>query len=106
MTPALTLANGARMPIVGLGLWKVAKTEAPSLVQQALRAGYRHLDCACDYGNEAEVGAGIRAALREGVCSRKDLWVTSKLWNTYHARQHVQPEVAQAALDGGPDVLP
>lgn len=99
MTQALTLANGARMPLVGLGLWKVAKPEAPGLVQQALRAGYRHLDCACDYGNEAEVGVGIRAALREGICNRQDLWVTSKLWNTYHARQHVRPAVERSLRD-------
>jgi D-xylose reductase len=105
MTQTLTLANGARMPLVGLGLWKVAKAEAPGLVQQALRTGYRHLDCACDYGNEAEVGAGIRAALREGVCDRKDLWVTSKLWNTYHARQHIRPAIERSLSDLGLDYL-
>jgi len=44
------------MPVVGLGLWKVSREETAGLVQAAIRAGYRHLDCACDYGNEAEVG--------------------------------------------------
>ena len=52
-------------------------------VVDAIRIGYRHLDCACDYGNEEQVGEGIRRALEEGlVASRSDLWVTSKLWNT------------------------
>jgi D-xylose reductase len=78
------------MPAIGLGLWKVPKPSAAELVRQAIRAGYRHLDCACDYGNEAEVGAGIAAALDAGECRREELWVTSKLWNTYHARPHVR----------------
>jgi D-xylose reductase len=93
------------MPLVGLGLWKVAKAEAPDLIHQALRAGYRHLDNACDYGNEAEVGAGIRAALGDGVLKRDDLWVTSKLWNTYHARPHVRPAVERTLRDLGLDYL-
>ena len=89
-TPYLTLADGGRLPAVGLGLWKVPKPGAANLVRQAIRTGYRHLDCACDYGNEPEVGVGIAAALAAGECRREELWVTSKLWNTYHAREHVR----------------
>ena len=47
---------------------------------ESLKAGVRHLDCACDYGNEKEVGDGIHRALQEGLCTRADLWITSKLW--------------------------
>jgi D-xylose reductase len=90
-TPTLTLPAGGRLPLVGLGLWKVARADAAALVREAVRAGYRHFDSACDYGNEAEVGDGLRAALDAGLCRRDDLWVTSKLWNTYHARGHVRP---------------
>ncbi len=104
-TPALTLRTGDRLPAVGLGFWKVPKPDAAGLVQQAIRVGYRHLDCACDYGNEAEVGAGIRAALAGGLCRREDLWVTSKLWNTYHARGHVRPAVERSLRDLGLDYL-
>src|SRR5579859_5568120 len=96
MTPSLTLATGDNMPVVGLGLWKVPRPSAAELVQQAIRIGYRHLDSACDYGNEAEVGAGIRAALSAGDCRREDLWVTSKLWNTYHAREHIRPALQRS----------
>lgn len=99
ITPTIRLANGSQLPAVGLGLWKVPKTAAPDLVLQAIRTGYRHLDCACDYGNEAEVGAGIRAALEAGLCRREQLWVTSKLWNTYHAREHVRPAVERTLKD-------
>jgi D-xylose reductase len=95
----LTLHSGAKLPAVGLGLWKVPRSAAAGLVRQAIRTGYRHLDCACDYGNEAEVGEGIRAALGAGECRREELWVTSKLWNTYHAREHVRPAVERTLRD-------
>ena len=97
--PTLTLANGDRLPAIGLGFWKVPKPAAPSLVPEAIRAGYRHLDCACDYGNEAEVGMGLRAALDAGLCQRQDLWITSKLWNTYHAKEHVRPALERTLAD-------
>lgn len=105
MTPAITLAAGGRLPAVGLGLWKVPNPAAADLVVRAVTAGYRHLDCACDYGNEKEVGDGIRAALGAGLCRREDLWVTSKLWNTYHARGHVRPAVERSLRDLGLDYL-
>ena len=60
-SPALTLADGGQFPSVGLGMWKMPKPALPGLVQEAIKLGYRHLDCACDYGNEPEVGAGITA---------------------------------------------
>src|SRR5215218_6761472 len=98
-TPSLALAGGGKLPAVGLGFWKVPKPAATDLVRQAIRTGYRHLDCACDYGNEPEVGDGIAGALAAGECRREDLWVTSKLWNTYHARQHVRPAVERTLRD-------
>jgi len=63
--------------------------------------GYRHLDCACDYGNEAEVGEGIRQAIAEGLVTREELWVTSKLWNTYHRSEHVEPACRKTLADLG-----
>ncbi len=99
MTTSFTLSDGGKLPAVGLGFWKVPKPDAAGLVQAAVRAGYRHLDCACDYGNEAEVGDGIRAAVQAGLCRRDDLWVTSKLWNTYHARERVRPAVERTLRD-------
>ena len=90
---------------MGLGLWKIARPDAPGLVEEAIRDGYRHLDSACDYGNEVEAGQGIRAALARGLCRRDDLWVTSKLWNTYHEPQHVRPAVERSLRDLGLDYL-
>ena len=92
-------------PAMGLGLWKVARSEASAVVEEAIRVGYRHIDSACDYGNEEEAGQGIRAAIEKGLCRREDLWVTSKLWNTYHEPQHVRPAVERTLRDLGLDHL-
>jgi D-xylose reductase len=103
--PVIKLISGDQLPTVGLGFWKVPRDAAAALTVEAIRAGYRHLDCACDYGNEAEVGAGIRAAIEQGLCRREELWITSKLWNTYHSRQHVRPALERSLRDLGLDYL-
>ena len=87
------------LPAVGLGLWKIDRAVVGDLVAEALRVGYRHLDSACDYGNEAEVGVGLERALADGLCRRDEVWVTSKLWNTYHEPQHVRPAVERTLRD-------
>lgn len=98
------LADGGALPSVGLGCWKIEKPVAAEVVVQAARIGYRHFDCACDYGNEAEVGDGLAQAMEEGV-AREDLWITSKLWNTYHRREHVRPAIERSLDDLGLDYL-
>jgi D-xylose reductase len=95
----MRLANGDRMPAVGLGFWKIDPEQAAGAVAEAIRCGYRHLDCACDYGNEPQIGAGLQQAFRSGRCKREDLWVTSKLWNTYHAPEHVRPALERSLRD-------
>ncbi|MEL7537067.1 MAG: aldo/keto reductase [Pseudomonadota bacterium] len=93
------------MPAVGFGLWKIDRSDTADMVTAALTAGYRHLDSACDYGNEVEAGDGIRKALQNGVLSRDELWVTSKLWNTYHRPEHVEPALRRTLADLGLDYL-
>ncbi len=105
MIPALTLDTGASLPSVGFGFWKVDKPVASAVCQTAIQSGYRHLDCACDYGNEQEVGRGITQAITNGLCRREDLSVTSKLWNTYHAAEHVRPACEKSLRDLGLDYL-
>ena len=87
------------IPQVGFGLWKVPKDVCSSAVFKAIELGYRHLDSASDYGNEKEVGQGIKAALEKGLCTREELWITSKLWNTYHHPDHVQPALDKTLQD-------
>ncbi len=89
-----TSLNSIGMPNIGFGLWKIAPQDCAQAVYNAIVAGYRHFDSASDYGNEQQVGDGIHKALADGLCKREDLWITSKLWNTYHAPEHVE-----AALD-------
>lgn len=102
---SICLKWGAKLPKVGFGFWKVEQDSAAEVCRNAIEVGYRHLDCACDYGNEAEVGQGIAQAISEGLCEREDLWVTSKLWNTYHAPEHVQLACEKSLLDLGLDYL-
>ncbi|MGY8771201.1 MAG: aldo/keto reductase [Pirellulales bacterium] len=104
-TLSLKLNTGAQIPAVGLGVWKIEKSATADVIKEAIRVGYRHLDCACDYGNEKEVGDGIRAAIQEGLCTREELWVTSKLWNTYHAAEHVPQALERSLNDLGLDYV-
>jgi 2,5-diketo-D-gluconate reductase A len=78
--PTFKLNSGYSIPSVGLGTFKVSPSLTANLVEQALRLGYRHIDTAAIYGNEAEVGQGIRAA----AVPRDQLFVTTKLWNDHH----------------------
>ena len=87
------------LPAVGLGLWKIEKHAVAELIEHAIQSGYRHLDSACDYGNEMEVGVGIESVLSKGLCRREDLWVTSKLWNTFHKPEHVRPALERTLRD-------
>ena len=104
MSELMTVGKGA-MPRVGLGLWKIDPRETAAMVAQAITAGYRHLDSAADYGNEVEAGEGISQALEAGSCQREDLWVTSKLWNTFHRPEHVRPACERSLQDLGLDYL-
>ncbi len=61
----VTLNNGRSMPLLGLGTWKSGPGEVEAAVKLALHLGYRHVDCAAAYGNETEVGKGIKAACDE-----------------------------------------
>lgn len=103
--PTLDVGADGQMPVIGLGLWKIDKSVVADTVVEAIRAGYRHLDSACDYGNEKEVGEGIKRAIEEGLCTREDLWITSKLWNTYHHPDHVVMAMDQTLHDLGVDYL-
>lgn len=99
------LMNDGQFPSVGLGTWKAGPGEVMVGVFTAIQRGYRHIDCACDYGNEEEVGAGIRFAIDLGIVTRAELWVTSKLWCTYHAQEHVEPACQKTLTDLGLDYV-
>ncbi|OBZ68287.1 putative NAD(P)H-dependent D-xylose reductase xyl1 [Grifola frondosa] len=95
--------SGAEMPQVGFGTWKHNGQKASDAVYTGLKHGYRLLDCATDYGNEKECGIGLRRAIDEGVVRREDVWVVSKLWNTFHRREHVKLAIRKSLADWGVD---
>eukprot|EP01032_Pedospumella_encystans_P021319 gene21319-24188_t len=78
------------MPLVA---WKSISGTAKTSVYEALKVGYRHIDCAWAYRNQEDVGEGIAMAIKEGIVKREDVWVTSKLWYTSHATADVEPEL-------------
>ncbi|KAI0673331.1 Aldo/keto reductase [Trametes maxima] len=98
MATTVTLKRtGDKMPLVGFGLWKVTKETCADTVYNAIKEGYRLFDGASDYGNEKEAGEGLARAIKDGLVKREDVWITSKLWNTNHAKEHVE-EAAKYSL--------
>jgi diketogulonate reductase-like aldo/keto reductase len=87
------------MPQAGLGLWKIPKEDCAQAVYDAIRLGYRLLDSASDYGNEQQTGEGIARAIKEGLVKREELFVVSKLWNTFHRKEHVKPACEKTLKD-------
>ena len=87
----LTFDNGDTLPMLGLGTWKSEPGEVYNAVKSAIEAGYRHIDCAHIYGNEDEIGKALNDVFAAGTVTREELWITSKLWNSDHAPEDVQP---------------
>ena len=95
----LKFKNGDEMPAIGLGTWKSDKGEVGKAVKIAIENGYRHIDCAAVYGNEAEIGEALAEVLKEGKVKREDLWITSKLWNNAHKSEDVIPALKTTLKD-------
>ncbi|MEO0969844.1 MAG: aldo/keto reductase [Cyanobacteria bacterium J06639_18] len=85
-----TLNDGNAIPVFGLGTWKSSEGDAYRAVKEALRVGYNHIDGAWIYQNEDEVGRGICESIKEGIIKREEIFVTSKLWNSFHAPEDVE----------------
>mmetsp|Transcript_13752 Transcript_13752/g.29583 ORF Transcript_13752/g.29583 Transcript_13752/m.29583 type:complete len:409 (-) Transcript_13752:535-1761(-) len=90
------LHSGTKMPLLGLGTFGLKDAAS---VKTALELGYRHIDCAEVYGNEALVGEGLREFVGSG--RREELFITSKLWNNHHRPEHVRPACEKTLADLG-----
>jgi alcohol dehydrogenase (NADP+) len=95
----LLFQNGDIFPIIGLGTYLSKKNEVYNAVVEAIRVGYRHIDCAYIYGNEAEIGQALRFSIDSGIVKREELFVTSKLWNSDHAPERVEAAIRKSLND-------
>jgi alcohol dehydrogenase (NADP+) len=88
----IALSNGAgRMPALGFGTLIPDAALTITATRDALEAGFRHFDCAERYGNEREVGKALQAGLAAGGIARGEIFVTTKVWNTNHRPERVEP---------------
>ncbi|KAJ7788099.1 reductase-like protein [Mycena olivaceomarginata] len=92
-----TLNDGNTIPALGLGTWQSAPGEVKAAVSYALQNGYKLVDGAYGYSNEDEVGQGIKEALDAGI-KREDIFVVSKVWNTYNTRVELGLDKSLKAL--------
>ena len=99
------LNNQLKMPILGLGVFQVPdKKECQESVYQAIKSGYRLIDTAASYMNEDAVGQAVQQAINEGICTREELFITSKLWvqdmRTYQsAKQGIVNSLKKSGLE-------
>jgi len=104
--PAITV-DGQAIPLLGFGTWNLTPEVARTMVAEALRIGYRHIDTAWIYHNEAAVGDGIRDAVAAGHVAREDIWLTTKIWVAHFDREGLlkQARESVASLGFTPDLL-
>ncbi|KAI8643825.1 xylose reductase [Parasitella parasitica] len=83
--------SGDKIPLVGYGTARIPPTETEQVIYDAIKVGNRLIDGALSYGNEAEVGKGVRRAIADGIVKREELFIVGKLWNNFHEKEHVKP---------------
>ncbi|KAF8627656.1 hypothetical protein AX15_004348 [Amanita polypyramis BW_CC] len=101
---SVSLSNGTSIPQIGFGTWLSKPREVEFAVEVAVRDGYRHLDLAKVYQNQREVGAALKKVI-PSVVKREDLFITSKLWNTAHKAEHVEPALDDTLAELGLEYL-
>lgn len=98
--PTITV-DGHAIPLLGFGTWNLTPEIARTMVAEALRIGYRHIDTAWIYSNEAAVGDGIRDAIAAGHVAREDLWLTTKIWVAHFDREGLLRQARESAASLG-----
>lgn len=99
--PMLTLNNGVQIPALGLGVFQSPPEQTANAVAEALRVGYRHIDTAAAYGNEREVGEGLR---RSGI-PREEVFIETKVWITDYGYESTLKAFETSAGKLGVDVI-
>lgn len=101
----LKFRNNDSMPALGLGTWKSEPGDIYKAILEAIKIGYRHIDCSPLYGNEIEIGMAIQDLILAGEIKREELWITSKLWNNAHGHKNVIPALNKTLKDLQTDYL-
>ena len=101
----IQLNDGRSMPILGLGTWKSKGDDAYQAVKYAIEIDYRHIDTALAYGNEKEVGNAIRDVIGNGTVKREELFVVTKVWNSFHSRENALKAVNISLTNLGLDYI-
>lgn len=104
LVPKRTLYTGAEMPAVGLGTFgsdKYSAEEISNAVYGAVKCGYRLIDCAAVYQNEAQIGGALGRLFADGVVKREELFITSKVWNDMHGEGKVLESCRKSLADLG-----
>ncbi|MFH4977679.1 hypothetical protein AB6A40_004388 [Gnathostoma spinigerum] len=99
VVPTVELNSGYSLPLVGLGTWMSEPDKVGNAVEIAIRSGYRHIDCAFAYLNQEEIGEGIERCIKKGLVERKDLFITTKIWNTYHSAKKTRENFKKCMCD-------
>lgn len=102
---SVTAQTNLNMPLVGLGTWLAEPGEVARSVEWAIDRGYKLIDCASIYGNEAEIGEALSKAFSTGKTKREDIWLTGKLWNDCHEAHRVREACEQTLADLNVDYL-
>jgi diketogulonate reductase-like aldo/keto reductase len=102
--PKKRLSNGLEIPCIGLGTFKAEASEAEKLstaIKEAIKSGYRHIDCAFAYANESIIGKALHESIQEsnGKLKREDFFIVSKLWNTFHSKQEAPKGLEKTLKD-------
>lgn len=96
----VTLQNGVKSPILGIGTFQISDKDAENSVYEALKMGYRMIDTANAYMNEEGVGRGLKRAIDEGIAKREDVFLSTKLWPTvYESKYAVDDTLKRLQVD-------
>lgn len=92
----IELNSGRKIPTIGLGSWNAKGFSLQNAILTAVKEGYRHIDTAYVYENEADVGKALKRIFKSGECTRDEMFVTTKLWNTFHRPDQVRKACRQS----------
>ncbi|CAG2118825.1 unnamed protein product [Medioppia subpectinata] len=101
----ITLSNGRKMPVIGLGTYRATGDVIYNSVLTALDVGYRHIDTAYLYDNEKDIGRALKHAFSETKIKREDVFIVSKLWHTFHSRPLVTEAIEKSLNSLGLEYL-